>query len=83
MNLKENPKFIYTLRKPRAGKGSCEKLEFCNLIKYSQPLPEKYRNLDLVRGLNNETEELSHWGAGMILADFCPTLVTLQSTNCS
>ena len=51
---------------------------FCNLVKHKSPLPAEYQHLE--KGPDGGSGE--RWGAGMWLADFCPTQVTMYSWNC-
>ena len=69
---------ITMYRKLVSGKCRPDKVEFCNLIKHSKPLPPEYRNVEAVEG-GGDDDDGSHWGAGMWLSDFCPSVVTLES----
>ena len=51
---------------------------FCNLVKHKNPLPLQYQHLE--KGPDGESGE--RWGAGMWLADFCPTQVTMYTWKC-
>lgn len=60
------------------GRGGCvtqQTSPFCNLVHFSAPLAARHTNLD--------REDSDHWGAGMWLADFCPTAVRMFSTICT
>ena len=64
-----------------AREGNCRReaaTPFCNLVKHANPLPARYQHLE--RGPDGESGE--RWGAGMWLADFCPTQVTMYTWKC-
>ena len=42
--------------------------------RYKEELPPRYRNLEA-----GQLEDSAHWGAGVWLADFCPTVVTMEA----
>ena len=44
------------------------------LVRYKEELPPRYRNLEA-----GQLEDSAHWGAGVWLADFCPTVVTMEA----
>ena len=45
-----------------------------HLARYNEELPPRYRNLEV-----GQLEDSAHWGAGVWLADFCPTVVTMEA----
>ena len=68
---------LFIVRQLRAANATCRvgRTEFCNLIRYNSELPRQYRNIE-----DSEDGAPSHWGGGMWLADFCPTIVTMESS---
>ena len=69
-------------RRKRQSNGCTKEIStlFCNLIKYGKPLRREHQNLDF---LEDAQTDLDHWGAGMWLADFCPTTLRMYSITCS
>ena len=60
--------------------GGCKKeaaTPFCNLVRYPKALRPEHRNVEVA-----EEGEEGRWGAGMALADYCPTLVTMYRRRC-
>ena len=68
-------------RRKRQSNGCSKEIStiFCNLIKYEKPLRREHQNLDFLEDANSD---LDHWGAGMWLADFCPTTLRMYTMNC-
>eukprot|EP00090_Calanus_glacialis_P017323 TRINITY_DN26991_c0_g1_i1.p1 TRINITY_DN26991_c0_g1~~TRINITY_DN26991_c0_g1_i1.p1 ORF type:complete len:386 (+),score=61.60 TRINITY_DN26991_c0_g1_i1:23-1159(+) len=68
-------------RRKRQSNGCSKEIStlFCNLIKYGKPLRREHQNLDFLEDVNSD---LDHWGAGMWLADFCPTTLRMYTMNC-
>ena len=58
-------------------------VNFCNLVKYGKPLPPEYQNLDteIAGDISDDETQWSHYGAGMVIADFCPTVVTMSPVS--